>query len=52
MSHINWLLRIPRWLERSWQETHVADPEDSQPPTMILEDTLPAELLASPDLRV
>jgi hypothetical protein len=51
MSRIAALLRLPSWIERAWEETHAQQFIDSESPTLIIDETVPAELLAAPDLR-
>jgi len=52
MAPFSSLFRIPRWLERAWEETLI-EPKDSQLPWVASEEqeTLPLPLAAREQLR-
>jgi hypothetical protein len=52
MASISSLFRIPRWLEKAWEETRI-EPRDSQLPWTASEgqETMPVPLLAREQAR-
>ncbi len=52
MPSLSSLFRIPRWLERAWEETRI-EPKDSQLPWIASEEqeTMPLPLAAAREQR-